>query len=198
MQESLNPDVDVEIEEEEFVTDELTVLKARADKLGLTYHPAIGLEKLRTKIKDFLADDVEATAEKESTAPAVEGKETANQLRVRKRKEAHALIRIRVACMNPSKKEYDGEIITTGNSAVGTIKKYVAFNAEEGYHVPRMIYEQLLQRQCQIFYTHKDAKGNKSRKGKLIKEFSIEVLPPLTASELKDLAQRQAMAQSGD
>jgi hypothetical protein len=61
-----------------------------------------------------------------------------------------------------------------------------------------MIYEQLLQRQCQIFYTHKDAKGNKSRKGKLIKEFSIELLPALTTSELKDLAQRQAMAQSGD
>ena len=56
------------------------------------------------------------------------------------------------------------------------------------------INQQLLQRQCQVFYTKKDSKGNKSRVGKLIKEFSVEVLPPLTERELKDLAQRQAMA----
>ena len=198
MQESINPDVDVEVEETEVVTDELTVLKARADKLGISYHPSIKLEKLRAKVKEFLADDGEVDAEDEAPAASTKEKETANQLRVRKRKEANALVRIRVACMNPNKKEWDGEIITTGNSAVGTIKKYVPFNAEDGYHVPRMIYEQLLQRQCQVFYTHKDSKGNKSRKGKLIKEFSIELLPPLTAGELKDLAQRQAMAKSGD
>ena len=196
MQESINPDVDVEVEETEVVTDELTVLKARADKLGISYHPSIKLEKLRAKVKEFLADDVEVDAEDEAPVAATKEKETANQLRVRKRKEANALVRVRVACMNPNKKEWDGEIITTGNSAVGTIKKYVPFNAEDGYHVPRMIYEQLLQRQCQVFYTHKDSKGNKSRKGKLIKEFSIELLPPLTAGELKDLAQRQAMAKS--
>ena len=198
MQESLNPDVDVEVEETEVVTDELTVLKARADKLGISYHPSIKLEKLRAKVKEFLADDGEVDAEDEAPVASTKEKETANQLRVRKRKESNALVRIRVACMNPNKKEWDGEIITTGNSAVGTIKKYVPFNAEDGYHVPRMIYEQLLQRQCQVFYTHKDSKGNKSRKGKLIKEFSIELLPPLTAGELKDLAQRQAMAKSGD
>ena len=198
MQESINPDVDVEVEETEVVTDELTVLKARADKLGISYHPSIKLEKLRAKVKEFLADDGEVDAEDEAPVAATKEKETANQLRVRKRKEANALVRVRVACMNPNKKEWDGEIITTGNSAVGTIKKYVPFNAEDGYHVPRMIYEQLLQRQCQVFYTHKDSKGNKSRKGKLIKEFSIELLPPLTAGELKDLAQRQAMAKSGD
>ena len=198
MQESINPDVDVEVEETEVVTDELTVLKARADKLGISYHPSIKLEKLRAKVKEFLADDGEVDAEDEAPVASTKEKETANQLRVRKRKEANALVRVRVACMNPNKKEWDGEIITTGNSTVGTIKKYVPFNAEDGYHVPRMIYEQLLQRQCQVFYTHKDSKGNKSRKGKLIKEFSIELLPPLTAGELKDLAQRQAMAKSGD
>jgi hypothetical protein len=43
-----------------------------------------------------------------------------------------------------------------------------------------------------------DSRGNKVRKGKLIKEFAIEELPPLTKEELAELAQRQAMSKSVD
>lgn len=174
--------------EDELVVDELEVLKARADKLGIKYHPSISLAKLKEKVSEGLADD---TPEVVIVKP---GKETEVQLKARKRREANALIRIRVSCMNPNKKEWDGEIITTGNTNTGTIKKFVPFNSDEGYHVPHMIYEQLLQRQCQVFVTVKDNRGNKVRKGKLIKEFAVEVLPPLTEKELKELAQRQAMA----
>ena len=49
-----------------------------------------------------------------------------------------------------------------------------------------------------MFYTATDARGNKVRKGKLIKEFAIEVLPPLTKEELEELARRQAMAKAID
>lgn len=174
--------------EDELVVDELEVLKARADKLGIKYHPSISLAKLKEKVTEGLEED---SPEVVTVKP---GKETDVQLKARKRREANALIRIRVACMNPNKKEWDGEIITTGNTNTGTIKKFVPFNSDEGYHVPHMIYEQLLQRQCQVFVTVKDNRGNKVRKGKLIKEFAIEVLPPLTEKELKELAQRQAMA----
>lgn len=189
MQES--PILEVDAEPEEVVVDELASLKARADKLGLKYHPSISVAKLREKVQEALADDSEPAKE---ASPVASGKETDGQVRARKRREANALIRIRVSCMNPQKKEWDGEIFTTGNSTVGTIKKYVPFNTEEGYHVPHMIYEQLVQRQCQVFHTVRDSRGNKSRKGKLIKEFAIEVLAPLTVKELQELAQRQAMA----
>ena len=189
MQES--PILEVDAEPEEVVVDELVSLKARADKLGIKYHPSISTTKLREKVQEALSDDV-VPAKTEAVKDT--GKETELQLRGRKRREANALIRIRVSCMNPNKKEWDGEIITTGNTNTGTIKKFVPFNSEEGYHVPHMIYEQLLQRQCQVFVTVKDNRGNKVRKGKLIKEFAIEVLPPLTEKELKELAQRQAMA----
>ena len=175
--------------EDELVVDELEVLKARADKLGIKYHPSISLAKLKEKVSEGLAD--EAPEEVVTVKP---GKETDVQLKARKRREANALIRIRVSCMNPNKKEWDGEIITTGNTNTGTIKKFIPFNSDEGYHVPHMIYEQLLQRQCQVFVTVKDNRGNKVRKGKLIKEFAVEVLTPLTEKELKELAQRQAMA----
>ena len=174
--------------------DELTTLKARADLLGITYHPSIGLEKLREKINAATSDEVAQT----NAVQASPQEENVNQKRARLKKEALELVRIRVTCMNPAKAEWEGEIFTVGNSGIGSITKYVPFNADAGWHVPRIIYQQLAERQCQIFTTVTDSRGNKSRKGKLIREFAIEVMPPLTPAELHELAQRQAMAKSID
>lgn len=176
------------------VQDELTVLKERADKLGISYHPSIGVDKLREKINAKLSGE---TSEEAAgvTAPA---SPSADQIRIERIRRATELVRVRVTCMNPFKREWEGEIFTVSNSAVGTHKKYVPFNAEEGWHVPRIILNQILERQCQIFVTEKDSRGNRVRRGKLIKEFAVEILPPLTEAELKDLAQRQAMARSID
>lgn len=174
--------------------DELTTLKARADLLGISYHPSIGLEKLREKINAATSDEVPQANAVQASAQ----EENVNQKRARLKKEALELVRIRVTCMNPAKAEWEGEIFTVGNSAVGSITKYVPFNADAGWHVPRIIYTQLAERQCQIFVTVTDSRGNKSRKGKLIREFAIEVMPPLTPEELRDLAQRQAMSKAID
>jgi len=192
--------------------DELASLKARADMLGLKYHPSIGVDALREKVNAKLAETPAATgdtppqSQASSTPPAdtsgefvaVPPPETADQKRKRRRLEATKLVRIRLTCMNPLKKEWDGEIITAGNAAVGSIKKYVPFNQDEGYHVPHIIYEQLLARQCQTFYTERSKNGVQIRKGKLIREFAIEVLPQLTQEELDELARRQAAAHSID
>lgn len=166
------------------VVDELTALKARADMMGVKYHPSISLEKLKEKITAHMnAGEDKPVAEPEMDRAALQ-------------KSASELMRIRVTCMNPAKKEWEGEIFTVGNAVVGTFKKYVPFNADEGWHVPRIIYEQLKDRECQVFTTVRDSRGNSTRKGKLIKEFAIEVLPNLTEEEIKELAQRQAMAKS--
>ncbi len=186
---------DIEFPEDELQTpDELTTLKARADLLQVSYHPSIGLEKLREKINAKLAEG-------EGEAPAadkdvVESGEAQAQKRLRLKREALKLVRVRITCMNPLKKEHEGEIITVSNNAVGTVKRYVPFNADDGWHLEHILLEQLRERQCQVFYAAKDDRGNKVRKGKLIKEFAIEVLDPLTETELKELAQRQAMAKS--
>ena len=178
-----------DIETDVPVVDELTALKARADMLGVKYHPSISLEKLRDKVNAAIESD------KEQDEAVADAKAEAAQ-RAELQRKASELVRIRVTCMNPAKKEWEGEIFTVGNSAVGTFKKYVPFNADEGWHVPRIIYEQIIERQCQIFYAAKDTRGNHTRKAKLIKEFAVEVLPALTETELKDLAQRQLMAKS--
>lgn len=175
------------------VPDELITLKERADLMGVDYHPSIGLEKLRAKVLAAQNGWVE-----EVLGPVKAAVETANELQMRLRNTANELLRIRVSCMNPAKKEWEGELLTAGNSVVGSFTKFVPFNNEEGWHVPRIIFNQLKERQCQIFYTVKDERGNNVRKGKLIKEFAIEILPNLTAEELQDLAQRQAMAKSID
>lgn len=163
---------------------ELATLKARADMLGVKYHPSISLEKLREKVNAALAPEERDAA----AAPVVD--------RAAMQRQANELVRVRVTCMNPAKKEWEGEIFTVGNAVVGTIKKYVPFNADEGWHVPRFILDQIKARECQVFVTVKGPRGNTTRQGKLIKEFAVEILDPLTEEELHDLAQRQAMANS--
>ena len=172
---------------------ELDALKARADLMNIKYHPSIGVDKLKEKIAEAMGEADESPEVEADEAPAEPVGETPNQRKIRLKKEANQLIRCRVTCMNPNKSEWEGEILTVANAAVGTIKKYVPFNTE--WHVPRFILNVLKARECQVFYTYVDKRtGNKTRKGKLVKEFAIEELPPLTKEELRDLAQRQAMA----
>ena len=181
------------------VQDELASLKARADLMGITYHPSIGLEKLRDKINaavestgDAPEEDSAVDQEQELAEPVA--KESQLQYHARKKREASELVRIRVTPMNPAKAEWEGEIFTAGNSLVGSFTKYVPFNNDEGWHVPRIIYHMLRDRMCQIFVTAKDSRGNTTRQGKLIKEFGIEVMPDLSAEDLEELARRQALS----
>ena len=184
---------DNEVQSQVTAQDELNALKSRADMMGISYHPSIGLEKLREKVNAALTGAAEKTEE-----PAVVDltAETEGQRNSRLKKEASKLVRVRVTCMNPAKKEWEGEIFSVGNAVVGSFTKYVPFNIDEGWHIPQMIYQMIKDRECQIFYTITDSRGNKTRKGKLVKEFSVEVLPPLTKEELQELAQRQAMSNS--
>ena len=181
------------------VQNELDALKARANLLGVKFHPSISLEKLREKVNAAVTSDGAATSEEEEAKDSEEPKQdTIGEKRKRLKTDALKLVRIRLTCLNPAKKEWDGEIITVGNSLIGSVKKFVPFNADDGWHVPHVLYQQLKERQCQVFYTATDARGNKVRKGKLIKEFAIEVLPPLTKEELEELARRQAMTKAID
>lgn len=183
--------------------DELSILKARADRLGLQYHPSIGVEKLREKVSAALAGNPEKAdgagdkkPDEPAAAVAAAPAMSPAMLRKLRKEDMLSLVRIRLTCMNPAKRELDGEIITCGNALVGTVRKYIPFHADEGWHVPKIMLEVLKARQCQIFVGTKTKGGVTKREGKLIKEFSIEILPQLTTEELHDLAQRQAMSQS--
>lgn len=172
---------------DEIQTDELALLKTKADRLGIQYHPSIGVEKLREKINAAMTEEPEVPV---VVQPVVNEQDVKRSLM----NEANKLIRVRITCMNPTKKDWEGELFTVSNSVVGTQKRYVPFNAPDGWHVPQMMLNMIQERQCQVFYNEKSKLGTTVRKGKLIKEFAVEILNPLTREELKDLAQQQAMA----
>lgn len=179
----------------ELAAAELDALKGRADVLGIKYHPAIGLDKLSAKVTAALqAKESEVKEDIVATEPkVVANKElTKNQKRKKLKEEATKLHRVRIVCMNPNKREWQGETFSVGNSLLGQIKKYVPYNTE--WHVPQIILNAIKERTCQVFTTTTGPRGQKTRTGELTTEFSIDHLPPLTGKELHDLAQRQAMA----
>jgi hypothetical protein len=110
------------------------------------------------------------------------------------KRDAGRLVRCRITCMNPNKKNWTGEIVSVGSARVGTFKKFIPFNNDEPYHIPKIIFEHLKERKCAIRNIRKTPDGKEHIDVKLINEFSLDVLPPLTAAELEDLRQRQAMA----
>lgn len=190
--------------------DELSLLKERADLMGIQYHPNIGIEKLKTKIAEKTAppettvDPRYAAEEAETINAAVESAKnkmiaanatpTPQQQKMARRNKALRLVRVRVSNMNPIKGNLKGEILSAGNSEIGMVKKFIPFNAEQGWHIPQILLTVL---QNKKFMTHYEVKvGNKRiKKNKLVPEYSIEILPPLTPKELEALKQRQLMAQ---
>lgn len=196
------------------VPSELDSLKARAKQMNIAFHPSISLEKLREKVNAAVttdgpvapdADDDKATGpvagSKQDPALEPEIKEETELEKLRRmRRDQTRLVRVRMTCLNPNKKDIEGEIISVGNNVVGTIKKYVPFTgADEGWHIPFIMYEVLRDRVCQIFVRERTGPaGTPVMRSKTIKEFAIEVLPDLTQEELDELARRQAMAGSVD
>jgi hypothetical protein len=168
--------------------DELTLLKERADLMGIKYHPSIGLATLKEKVNSALSADEDTSTEGE----------TPEQRRARLVADATRLIRVRVTCMDPNRKGWPGEIFTVSNGVVGTVRKYVPFNAENGYHVPNIILKHLKRKKRQEFRAVKTRNGMTIKKGYLVPAFAIEELPPLTPEELKELARRQALNHSID
>ncbi len=183
--------------EEEFDTSEeaeLAALKARAKTMGLKVSPKIGLERLKAKIEAKLNPSAEEDADP--------GEETDIQRKARIRKkqiaEQMALVRCRIANLNPSKRDLRGEIFTVANKYVGTVRKFIPYGeaTDNGYHIPQILYEQLKARKFLQVNTRNDrSAGNQIVVDqRWVPEFSIEVLPSLTQEELDKLAASQAAA----
>jgi hypothetical protein len=177
-------------ENQEVTVNELDVLKQRADLLGVTYSNNIGVEKLRERIEEHLASKEEV----KTAAPVVE-----KSFRQQLHDEQMKLVRIRITCMDPNKKDLPGEIVTVANDILGTVRKYIPFGelTDEGYHVPYILYQILEDRKFLNIRTIKDRRTGALRvESTWAKEFAIEVLPQLTEAELKQLATAQIAAGS--
>ena len=187
--------------------DELAVLKERALTLGIQFHPSIGVEKLRAKVNARLTgapeDEDEAKAETKTTepnavVPLVRAKTRAEKeadLRAAVVKDAMALVRCRIYNLNPQKRDLKGELITVANKFVGKVSKFIPFGeeSEEGYHIPQILFDDLKARQYQDIRT-KEKNGKIEVIRRMVPEYNLVVLDPMSPEELQELAMKQEAA----
>lgn len=107
------------------------------------------------------------------------------------------LVRVRIANLDPSKKDLSGEILTVANEYIGTVRKFIPFGeaTDEGYHVPQCLLSMMQERKFQTIRTIKDGRSGTIRvETGEAREFAIEILEPLSETEMRQLATAQQAA----
>lgn len=181
---------------EETKPDELTMLKQRADQMGISYHPKIGLDTLKAKVNDALTGAPKDKDNEEGEPVEKTAAQKRRDLRSAVRQEALKLVRVRISNLNPGKNDLNGEIFTVANKYIGEVKKYIPYGeaTDVGYHIPMCIYNLLKGKKFLQLRTVKSQKlGQPDQvKQRWLPEFALEVLDPLTPDELAQLAKTQA------
>jgi hypothetical protein len=185
--------------------DELVVLKQRARMMGVPFSNNISLDTLRERIQakmegTKLDGAVDEPVPAAGPNPLVAGSGApVKKLTLRQHliNEQMRLIRLRITNMDPKKKDLPGEIFTIANEYLGTVRKYVPYGefTDGGYHVPYCIYTMLDERKfLNIRTTRRGRDRQESVESSWVKEFALEILPPLTRAEINRLAVTQAAA----
>lgn len=172
-------------------------LRENGKLLGVTFSPNEGVASMVNKLKEAREQVLQEPLVPDVTVPVDERKA---ELDARKalRMEMTKLVRVQIACLNPAKSELPGEIFTVHNDVVGTQKKFVPYNeAGESYHIPYFLYKFLKRKKyLQIVPPPKGARTAATTK--MVPEFSITILEPLTQAELKELARAQGAAEAAE
>lgn len=109
------------------------------------------------------------------------------------------LVRLQITNLDPKKADLQGEVITVANKYLGTVKYFVPYgeDTDDGWHIPYIIYKELERRRFLSIRTTKDKHTKQLKVTKSwAKEFSLNILPPLTSDELARLATAQLAAGS--
>ena len=183
-------------------------LRSIANNLNISFHPAIKEDKLYQKIKEYCEannmniDEVMNTSTnikpkeiKENkndyshfSFDAVDRKHNKEEADLRT-KEAMRLVRCIITCNNKNKTNYKGEIFSVRNAVLPEIKKYVPFNVTT--HVPQILLNVIKEKDYQLFREESLPNGNKTKRPYLIKEYNIQILPPISTKELEAIKQKQ-------
>lgn len=191
--------------------DELNMLKQRARMMGITFSNNIGLDALKEKIRihqeggnqndedktDELGDGVNIVppALQDPSQPA---RKKPLSLRQQVIQDNMRLVRLRITCLDPKKKDLPGEVLTVANRYLGTVRKFIPFGevTENGYYVPYCLYKMLKARKFLNIRTFRDRRNqNQIRvEQQWVPEFALEILPNATPAELQKLAAAQSAA----
>tara|TARA_R110002167_G_scaffold60173_1_gene170200 strand:+ start:5283 stop:5888 length:606 start_codon:yes stop_codon:yes gene_type:complete len=171
-------------------------LKARGVKL----HHKTGSEKLKATLEAVMSGTYQSEEKAASTAPTAvpSVKElTAEEhlSKLTKEQKAMRLTRVVVSPNDPLMSAYPGLIFTVGSSSINNgrmIKKFVPFNNDDGWHVPKIILDQIESAEMQKFRQVISPNGEKSLQPYITKKFNVQILDPLSQGEMEILAASQA------
>lgn len=175
------------------VLSEAELLRARAKKLGISLVGNPGIQKL----KALIAEKMLSTGEDVPLDDSSRAAETAAQKRERIRKQALRLVRCRIQCLNPLKKNWPGEILCIANDYIGNVKKFIPYQppASNAWHIPYCIYKHMKDKKIPQIMTipNPDPRGLQRtiRRTVWVPEYALQELPPLTKEELSRLADIQ-------
>lgn len=171
--------------------DELTMLKQQAKTLGIEHSNNIGIDTLREKIKKVLESSLDSIPEVKEN-DSITKKIAKKSFRQAMFDEEMKLIRCKITNLNPQKKNSPGEIFTFANGFLGTVRKFIPYGdvTEVGYHIPNCIFKQLQERKYLQIRVLK-VNGREEIKTDWVREFSLEIMPPLTSEEITQLANAQ-------
>ena len=178
---------------------ELDMLKQRARMLGVEFSNNIGIETLRERVRAKIEGETDSikTLPAELVDPELVGQHKMSEREVIIA-DAMKLVRVRITNLDPKKKDLPGEIYTVANEFIGTVRKYIPYGevTDEGYHIPNVLYRNLLERKFLNIRTYKDKNNNNATRVEQswAQEFAMEVLPMLTETELAKLASAQLTA----
>lgn len=178
------------------ITPEVQALQDRCKELGVKFHHMHGPEKLQELIDAHEQD--QALAVPEEPVVPMPAERYNRERQAQRKREAGRLVRCRIQCLDPMKASWPGELISVGSAKLGTFKKYVPFNTGKPYHLPQIIFDFLKDRECSFWFTYENKLGHKLRRSKQGKAFALEVLPPLTKEELKDMSLKKARAEGAE
>lgn len=154
---------------------EVEILREKLTALGISYAPAAKEAALRKLLEEAEAGTLDQRTDDQKL-----------------RDEQLKLIRVIVRPNDPNKKDVGGEIITVSNSLIGTVSKYVPFDNEEGWHIPKAMYDTMKEMKFQSITQERNDKGQYVPKMRTISAYVIEVLEPLDEADLKALAAAQS------
>lgn len=175
------------------VLSEAELLRARAKKLGISLVGNPGVQKL----KALIAEKMLSTGEDVPLDDSSRATETVAQKRERIRKQALRLVRCRIQCLNPLKKNWPGEILCIANDYIGNVKKFIPYQppASNAWHIPYCIYKHMKDKKIPQIMTipNPDPRGLQRtiRRTVWVPEYALQELPPLTKEELSRLADIQ-------
>jgi hypothetical protein len=186
-------------------------MKQELEDNGVTLHHKTGSKKLASTLEDvrngkyenIISEEEAVTIEDRPYEGGLPGAskaaiEAATKAQIETPdQKAMKLSRVVVTPNDPNMTSYPGLIFTVGSSKINNgrmIKKFVPFNNEEGWHVPKIIIDQIENAEMQKFKTITTPNGEKVLEPYLTKKFNVRVLPPLTKQEMDALAASQQAA----